>query len=68
MTPIDISKAYFQRLTVCAYHVYIATFLNLELENLCLDEAPNATEWLRKRSLEMCLENTALSLVADEYE
>ena len=48
--------------------MHLATFLNLEMEHLCLDEAPNATEWLRKRSLEMALENTALSLVADEYE
>ena len=48
--------------------MYIAVFLNLELEHLALDEAPNATEWLQKRALEMCLDNTALSLVPDEYE
>ena len=48
--------------------MHLATFLNLELEHLALDEAPNATEWLQKRSLEMALENTALSLVPDEFE
>ena len=53
---------------MCAYQVYIATFLNLELENLCLDESQTATEWLKKRTLEMALENTALSLIPDEYE
>ena len=53
---------------MCAYQIYIATFLNLELEALCLDESQTATEWLQKRSIEMALENTALSLVPDEFE
>ena len=49
-----------------SYEVYLAIFLNLELEFMERDNLPDAKSYLEKRALDMILENTDLSCVFDQ--
>ena len=58
----------FKRLLVTTYEVYICNFLNLEMEFLRIDDAPNAKEYFERQAKNLLLNDTEQSLVFDSSD
>ena len=58
----------FKRLLVTAYEVYICNFLNLEMEFLRIDDAPNAKEYFERQAKNLLLNDTEQSLFFDSSD